>query len=292
MDSRARRVCAAKVRSHSDLADSIFCYHFNERQTPQNARRAFRPADACRSGFRRYRIAMLSAPSASRQGSPALSGGRARLMVRRIGSHAMTDTLLYKGYRARGEFDARDNIFVGQVLGLADRITFHGTTVDKLIADFHAGVDHYLKDCAKTGRDPQKPASGKLMPRMPRERASISGWTRYWSGRRLNGGRVQSSQPTTPHKPHRRAVTRRLVQAAFRGHRRAAPYLARQASPAEPPPAAARARSGGFPHRADGKTARRRPGIRSREFLMKSARFFRHITPAKQACRKSRQRPR
>lgn len=78
----------------------------------------------------------------------------------------MTDTLLYKGYRARVEFDARDSIFVGQVLGLADRITFHGTTVDKLIADFHAGIDHYLKDCAKTGRDPQKPASGKLMLRI------------------------------------------------------------------------------------------------------------------------------
>lgn len=76
------------------------------------------------------------------------------------GNAAMTNTMTYKGYAARIEFDPRDAIFMGHVLGVADRITFHGETVADLAADFHAGVDHYLEDCATTRR--------------PAERASIS----------------------------------------------------------------------------------------------------------------------
>ncbi|MHB1358535.1 MAG: type II toxin-antitoxin system HicB family antitoxin [Rhodocyclaceae bacterium] len=75
----------------------------------------------------------------------------------------------YKGYTARVEFDPRDNIFWGKVLGVADSITFEGTTVVQLTQDFHNSIDHYLKDCAATGRVPQKPASGKLMLRIPPE---------------------------------------------------------------------------------------------------------------------------
>jgi len=37
---------------------------------------------------------------------------------------------------------------------------FHGETVDELARDFHAAVDHYLDNCKRAGREPQKPASG------------------------------------------------------------------------------------------------------------------------------------
>lgn len=85
------------------------------------------------------------------------------------------NAMTYKGYAARVDFDARDNIFVGHVLGVVDRISFHGQTVAELTKDFHAGVDHYLDDCTKTGRDPQKPASGKLMLRIrPEVHAAVS----------------------------------------------------------------------------------------------------------------------
>lgn len=87
----------------------------------------------------------------------------------------MMNTMTYKAYAARIDFDPRDAIFVGHVLGVADRITFHGATVAELEADFHAGVDHYLDDCAKTGRNPQKPASGKLMLRIrPEVHAAVA----------------------------------------------------------------------------------------------------------------------
>ncbi|TAM25882.1 MAG: type II toxin-antitoxin system HicB family antitoxin [Candidimonas sp.] len=87
----------------------------------------------------------------------------------------MTNSMTYKGYSARVEFDPHDNIFIGRVLGMADSISFHGDTVANLAQDFHQAVDHYLADCAKTNRNPQKPASGKLMLRIrPEVHAAVS----------------------------------------------------------------------------------------------------------------------
>jgi predicted HicB family RNase H-like nuclease len=74
----------------------------------------------------------------------------------------MTNAMTYRGYAARVEYDARDEIFVGRILGIEDRITFHGTTVARLQRDFRAAIDHYLADCAARNRVPQKPYSGKI----------------------------------------------------------------------------------------------------------------------------------
>jgi len=73
------------------------------------------------------------------------------------------NTLTYRGYVASVEFDARDGVFWGKVLGLVDRITFEGETVKELTEDFHHAIDFYLEDCAKTGRTPENPLSGDLM---------------------------------------------------------------------------------------------------------------------------------
>jgi len=81
----------------------------------------------------------------------------------------MMNAMTYKGYKARVEFDPRDNIFVGHVLGIEDSITFHGEAVAELRARFTAAVNHYVTDCQATGRKPLKPASGKLMLRIPPE---------------------------------------------------------------------------------------------------------------------------
>ena len=70
-------------------------------------------------------------------------------------------SMTYKGYFARVEFDPRENIFVGHVLGVSDRISFQGETVTELTDDFHQAVDHYLEDCVKNGRDPQSPHPAK-----------------------------------------------------------------------------------------------------------------------------------
>lgn len=81
----------------------------------------------------------------------------------------MMNVMTYKGYRARVEFDPRDNLFVGRVLGMEDSISFHGATVAELKEGFAAAITHYLADCKATGRTPEKPASGKVMLRLPPE---------------------------------------------------------------------------------------------------------------------------
>ena len=44
----------------------------------------------------------------------------------------MNSMLEYKGYHASIEYDAEDNIFVGEVFGITDSLNFHGTSVTEL----------------------------------------------------------------------------------------------------------------------------------------------------------------
>jgi len=77
------------------------------------------------------------------------------------------NTMSYKGYTARVEYDERDNIFVGRILGIRSIISFHGETVAELRAEFEHAVKDYLAECKKEGLHPEKPASGKLLLRVP-----------------------------------------------------------------------------------------------------------------------------
>ena len=79
------------------------------------------------------------------------------------------NTMSHKSYTARIEFDERDNIFVGRVLGLRTIISFHGETVAELRAAMIEAVEDFLRDCEEQGIRPEKPASGKLMLRVPPE---------------------------------------------------------------------------------------------------------------------------
>ena len=81
----------------------------------------------------------------------------------------MMNAMTHKGYAARVEYDPRDEIFVGRVLGIEDRITFHGAAVATLRREFRAAIDHYLADCAARGRAPQRPYSGKILLRVAPE---------------------------------------------------------------------------------------------------------------------------
>lgn len=79
------------------------------------------------------------------------------------------NTMHFQGYAARVEYDERDEIFVGRVLGLREIISFHGRTVAELRRELAAAVKDYLADCAERGVTPTKPASGKLLLRVPPE---------------------------------------------------------------------------------------------------------------------------
>lgn len=79
------------------------------------------------------------------------------------------NSMQHKGYTARIEYDERDEIFVGRVLGLRAIISFHGETVNELRAAFEVAIDEFLNDCKEQGVRPEKPASGKIMLRVPSE---------------------------------------------------------------------------------------------------------------------------
>ena len=76
------------------------------------------------------------------------------------------NTMIYKGYTARVEFDGRDNILVGHIADIDDIIGFHGESIAEVRQAFEEAVDDYLEACARINREPDKPASGRLMLRV------------------------------------------------------------------------------------------------------------------------------
>ena len=81
----------------------------------------------------------------------------------------MNSMLEYKGYHAVVEYDADDNIFVGEVFGIKDSLNFHGASVDELTRMFHQSIDNYLDLCVKIGKDPDKEFKGSFNVRISPE---------------------------------------------------------------------------------------------------------------------------
>lgn len=75
----------------------------------------------------------------------------------------------YKGYTAKIEYSAEDGCLIGQLMGIQDIIGFHGDSVEEIRQAFEDSVDDYIALCAKIGKAPQKPYSGKIMLRVPPE---------------------------------------------------------------------------------------------------------------------------
>lgn len=115
------------------------------------------------------------------------------------------NTMTYQGYTARVEFDERDNIFVGRVLGLRSIISFHGETVKQLRSEFKTAVDDYLKDCEEQGVSPAKPASGKLLLRVPPEIHSKALIKAQASGKSLNQWATEALERAVEARDEQRA---------------------------------------------------------------------------------------
>lgn len=79
----------------------------------------------------------------------------------------MNNTISYKGFTAKVEFSADDNVFFGRILGIDDIVTFHGETVKELKSSMKETIDFYLDVCKKTGKKAKKNYSGKVMLRLP-----------------------------------------------------------------------------------------------------------------------------
>ena len=78
----------------------------------------------------------------------------------------MKNSLSYKGFYGSVEFSDEDNVFFGRIIGINDRITYEGDSVNRLRKDFNAAVDEYLNVCAELGKEPEKPYKGSFNVRI------------------------------------------------------------------------------------------------------------------------------
>lgn len=98
----------------------------------------------------------------------------------------MSNTMTYKGYSARIEYDDEDRIFTGRLAGIRDGVGFHADTVEDLRSAFEEAVDDYLETCAKLGKEPQKAYSGQVMFRVDPEVHRKAALAAELSGKSLN----------------------------------------------------------------------------------------------------------
>ena len=64
----------------------------------------------------------------------------------------MNNTMNYKGYAARIDYDDEDGIFMGRIACIGDGVGFHADTVEGLREAFHEAVEDYIETCAKIGK--------------------------------------------------------------------------------------------------------------------------------------------
>lgn len=74
----------------------------------------------------------------------------------------MTDTMEYKGYIARIEYDGENKLFYGIVQNTRDTIHFEGTSAHELEDAFRDSVEAYFEFCEQCGDMPNVPVSNKL----------------------------------------------------------------------------------------------------------------------------------
>ena len=78
----------------------------------------------------------------------------------------MNSTMKYKDLIAAIHYDDDDKLFWGEIIGINDIISFHGSSVKELEDRFHVYVDEYIEDCKSKGLEPEKTYSGNFNVRI------------------------------------------------------------------------------------------------------------------------------
>ena len=74
----------------------------------------------------------------------------------------MNNMMEYKGYYSNPRYSAEDKIFWGKLDGIADSISFEGTTVNELQEAFVEAVEDYLDTCKRNDMTPKTPFQGRF----------------------------------------------------------------------------------------------------------------------------------
>ena len=91
------------------------------------------------------------------------------LLVDEIRRAYMNSMLEYRGYHAAISYDADDELFVGEVFGIVDSLSFHGSSIDELKQKFADCIENYLDVCKQIGKEPEKEFKGSFNVRIPSE---------------------------------------------------------------------------------------------------------------------------
>lgn len=90
------------------------------------------------------------------------------------------------GASSGGSSDDADEIFLGPIASIIDRVSFHADTVKDLKAALRWAVNDYMQTCAAIGKQPQKSYSGQLMLRVSPEVHAAVARAAKLSGESLN----------------------------------------------------------------------------------------------------------
>jgi predicted HicB family RNase H-like nuclease/DNA-binding transcriptional regulator YiaG len=74
----------------------------------------------------------------------------------------LSSYLNYKGYVGSVEFDAKDKVFRGRIVGIKTPVLFEGKSVLTISEGFHAAIDEYLNECLEKGEEPEKAFRGSF----------------------------------------------------------------------------------------------------------------------------------
>lgn len=78
----------------------------------------------------------------------------------------MSNLLEYKDYLGTVEYSAADKILYGKVIGINGLVSYEGSSIESLQADFEEAVDDYLEMCNEKGIEPQKTYKGTFNVRI------------------------------------------------------------------------------------------------------------------------------
>jgi predicted HicB family RNase H-like nuclease len=81
----------------------------------------------------------------------------------------MSQTLQYKGSDGSVLYSAEGRLLHGTLLGIRDMVSYEGTDVDTLEANFRGAVDEYLAFCTAEGKTPDTPFKGSFNVRLPQD---------------------------------------------------------------------------------------------------------------------------
>ena len=70
--------------------------------------------------------------------------------------------LKYKGYQAKVEYSAEDEILHGTIIGINDFVDFAAENDSEIVSEFHKAVDGYIDFCKEVGKEPEKTCSGSI----------------------------------------------------------------------------------------------------------------------------------